>query len=141
MPDRPKRFKESLDRPSLSKDGQAIVREAQDQLASWIDENIDRLESEWRSEFEALKREAAAELASVQDEMGRAKESMLQVLTQLSILQEDWRTGDGATVEQAVTATREAIEGVVSTLEERERRLKGLLREAVSAGLKGVGSS
>ena len=141
MPDRPKRFKESLDQPSLSEDGQAIVREAQDQLASWIDENIDRLESEWRSEFEALKGEAAAELASVQDEMGRAKESMQQLLTQLSILQEDWRTGDGATVEQAVSATREAIEGVVLTLEERERRLKGLLRQAVSATRKGVGRS
>jgi vacuolar-type H+-ATPase subunit H len=134
----PRRFEAPRDLEGLSAESRQIVLEARERLDRWIDENVDRLESEMRDAIEARRQELAAEVSAVQAELAEGKERLAEVLVGLSRLEDSFDAGDGMTVDEAVRATREAVQNVRSVLDRREQRIKGLAGAAVSAGVKAV---
>jgi predicted nuclease with TOPRIM domain len=99
---------------------------------------VDRLEAEMRDAIEAGRQALATEVSAVQAELAEGKERLAQVLVDLSRLEESFDAGDGMTVDEAVRATREAVQNVRAALDQREQRIKGLAGAAVSAGVKAV---
>jgi hypothetical protein len=134
----PRRFEAPRDLEGLSAESRQLVLEARERLDRWIDENVDRLEAEMRDAIEAGRRALATEVSAVQAELAEGKERLAQVLADLSRLEESFDAGDGMTVDEAVRATREAVQNVRAALDQREQRIKGLAGAAVSAGVKAV---
>ena len=131
---RSKKFKRSSPISSMSEAGRAVVEEAQNQLDAWIDENLDRLESEWMESFEKERKAISEEILAIEREIQEARSVMAEALSRLSELEEDWKLGDGASLEQAMISTREAIHRLQSALDERERRLRALVSSLLRAG-------
>jgi uncharacterized coiled-coil DUF342 family protein len=131
---RSKKFKRSSPLSSMSEAGRAVVEEAQNQLDTWIDENLDRLESEWMESFEKERKAISEEILAIEREIQEARSVMAEALSRLSELEEDWKLGDGASLEQAMISTREAIHRLQSALDERERRLRALVSSLLRAG-------
>jgi len=118
----------------MSEAGRAVVEEAQNQLDTWIDENLDRLESEWMESFEKERKAISEEILAIEREIQEARSVMAEALSRLSELEEDWKLGDGASLEQAMSSTREAIHRLQLALDERERRLRALVSSLLRAG-------
>ena len=131
---RSKKFKRSSPLSSMSEAGRAVVEEAQNQLDTWIDENLDRLESEWTESFEKERKAISEEILAIEREIQEARSVMAEALSRLSELEEDWKLGDGASLEQAMSSTREAIHRLQLALDERERRLRALVSSLLRAG-------
>ena len=131
---RSKKFKRSSPLSSMSEAGRAVVEEAQNQLDTWIDENLDRLESEWMESFEKERKAISEEILAIEREIQEARSVMAEALSRLSELEEDWKLGDGASLEQAMSSTREAIHRLQLALDERERRLRALVSSLLRAG-------
>ncbi len=131
---RSKKFKRSSSPSSMSEAGRAVVEEAQNQLDAWIDENLDRLESEWTESFEHQRKAISEEILAIEKEMQAARSAMDEALSRLSELEEDWKLGDGASLEEAMVSTRAAIHRLQSALDERERRLRALVSALLQAG-------
>ncbi|HEM45955.1 MAG TPA: hypothetical protein ENO23_02815 [Alphaproteobacteria bacterium] len=134
----PRRFEAPRDLEGLSAESRQLVLEARERLDRWIDENVDRLETGMRATIEAHRQELADEVSAVQAELAEGKERLARVLADLSRLEESFDAGDGMTVDEAVRATREAVQNVRAVLDQREQRIKGLAAAAVSAGVKAV---
>lgn len=132
---KPKRFDVPRGLTDLSPEGQALVLEAREHLDTWIDENVDRLEAEMQATIEEKRRVLAAEVVGLQEEIAAGQQRMTDVLDRLGDLEESFEAGDGITVDQAVRATRDTVQAVRAALDERERRVRGLARAAVSAGI------
>ena len=131
---RSKKFKRSSPISSMSEAGRAVVEEAQNQLDAWIDENLDRLESEWTESFENQRKAISEEILAIEREIEGARSAMAEALSRLSELEEDWKLGDGASLEEAMASTREAIRRLQSALDERERRIRALVSTLLRAG-------
>jgi hypothetical protein len=117
----------------LSVLGQQAVLDARVRLDVWIDENLDRIEAELRTSLESKRRALSAEVAGLQEEIAAAGSFMADILARLSTLEERFASGDGVTVEEAVRATRETILAVKSSLDQREKRVRGLARSMARA--------
>ena len=73
---RSKKFKRPSSPSSMSEAGRAVVEEAQNQLDAWIDENLDRLESEWTESFEHQRKAISEEILAIEKEMQAARGSV-----------------------------------------------------------------
>ena len=135
----PKKFKRSADPPALSEAGRAIVNEAQERLDSWIDENINRLEAEWTESLGLHKREILEETAALEGEMQGAQGEIVEALNRLNQLEENWKSGDGETIEEAIASTRETIHRLQAGLDARETKIRSAIAALIRAGALGLG--
>jgi chromosome segregation ATPase len=135
---KPKRFEAPQSLEGLSPESRQVVLDARERLEAWIDENVDRLESEMNAAIESRSQKLASEVSAFQAELADAREQLGEVLARLGALEEAFDAGDGMTVDEAVRATRDAVQAVRTALEERERRIAGLSKAVTSAGLKAV---
>lgn len=135
---KPKRFEAPQSLEGLSPESRQLVLDARERLEAWIDENVDRLESEMNTAIDSRSQALASEVSAFEAELADAREQLGEVLARLGTLEEGFDAGDGMTVDEAVRATREAVQAVRAALEERERRIAGLSKAVASAGLKTV---
>ena len=110
------------------------MQEAQERLDAWIDENLDRLEAEWAESFEHERKAISEEIVAIEKEIQGTRSVMAETLSRLTELEEDWKLGDGATLEEAMLSTREAIHRLQAALDERQRRRRALVAALLQAG-------
>jgi len=129
-----KRFEAPRRLDGVSAEARELVLEASARLEDWIDENVDRIESEMQAILEARRQELAAQASAVQTELAAGRERLAEVLDRLDALQADFEVGDGMTIDEAVRTTREVVRSLRSVIDERDRQLNELVRGILSSG-------
>jgi len=138
MSDRSHRFGSPHGLEALGAERRQLVLDTCARLEAWIDDNVDRLESEAKAAIEAKRQEMAAQASAVRAELAAAKERLADVLARLGTLEESFEAGDGLTVDEAVRATREAVTSARRVIDEREQRMNELVQGILAVGLQSL---
>jgi len=120
----------------LSPEAKMLVADVRGQMNDWIDESVNCLTKDMSEVIKETGEKLSEQVEQVAGEFEAAGKKMDELLKTIEALASDLEAGDGATIAEAVTKTRDQIMTVRAELKKREDRWQNLGKGIVNKGLK-----
>ncbi len=120
----------------LTEQQKALATNVRGQMNDWIDESVNRLTRNMSEVITETGEKLSEQVTQVAEEFEAAGKKMDELLKTIDALASDLEAGDGATIADAVTKTRDQVMAVRAELMKREDRWQNLGKGIVNTGLK-----